>query len=162
MRIHSVNLVECGSCGTKSRSIRYGSAKRTYEHGQIVGSRNEIAAREVQYQHHHDIEQYDTRSNTVGFHSSVHERSEERRSYLQTDREHEQDKSEVLNEIQHVHVLGHVCPLQQVTDKDAHKEYPCHSQTHTLNLQFATQEDAEGNHERVEYHCVCYSTSCQK
>ena len=76
-------------------------------------------------------------------------RGKERRTNLQTDREDEEDKTKLLNEVQRLLVNIH----SEVTCRDTNKENPRRSERDSFNLNL-TQGCADGDNQRQSQHRV--------
>ena len=81
-----VQLIQCFLCGTQTRSIGDCTVKDTYYHGEVDSSVDEVNA-----QSYCNIQYNYTYCKHIQCHASFLKGREERRSYLQTDTEYEQN-----------------------------------------------------------------------
>ena len=107
-----------------------------------------VEEKEIASKHHCNVEQYGHAGQNVECDTPLAETLKESRSDLQTNHEHKEDKSEVLNKSQNVYWCGE----PKMTSHDAGKQYKCYAQCHSTKLDLA-QIDTSSNDKRIEQ---CY------
>ena len=96
-----------------------------------------------------DAQQHDGRGAAHKRDAAVLEGRDEARAHLQTDREDEEDQSELLHEVAYAVVDCHA----EVAQEDADEENPGDTERDAADLDLAEQ-DAEGDHQREREHRV--------
>ena len=114
---------------TKTRGVGYGTIERANHHGKVrlaVGVEEDVIA----CKHHGDVKHNGCCREQVERYATFLETLEETRAHLQTYAEHEQDKSEVLNEAQNV---DRSCETD-VSSYNSREKNEGHSKGDTANL----------------------------
>ena len=131
---------------TKPRCIGHGTTKDTYHHREFHASAQAI----IEGQCYRDIQQDDTYRHHVHRHAPFLERSEERRSYLETDAEDKENQPEVLHKVQNLRIAGKA----EVSAHDTGKQDESHTKRYAKKLDF-TQKHTHRYDKCIEQNNVC-------
>ena len=149
--------VECFVGGTESRCVGHGTVEGTHHHRQVDAvarvEENVIAGK-----HHQHVEKHCGRGQKVKCHTAFLKALEEAWTHLQTDAEHKEDQSEILQEGKN---RGRGCEADVAGD-DAGEQNIGDTQRDAANLDFS-QQHAHGDHQGIEQRDMCHAVlGCEK
>ena len=142
--IRILNARSIGICllrRTESRGVRHGARKDADHRG------DRRVGHDMDHVGRRDAQQHDRRRAAHQRHAAVLERREEAGPHLQSDREDEQDETELLDEVAYVVIDRHA----EVAEGDAHEQNPGDPQRDASDLDLA-QQDSERDGQRESQH----------